>query len=421
MASEAHVTDVYMDFEGYCDRSVVDLGAYKYAEHPSNQVLCLAYSFGLRQEPALWVPDWDAYLDTASEHVLYATPPWGLIDAIKNGARVHAHNAQFEYAIWHGVLHRVRPDLFPKIPFEQFHCTMALAANFSYPLSLDEAGKAVGADYTKDKDGKRLIRKFCMPRRPSKNNPSTRVFPWDDPEDFKNLCEYCVQDVRTETGLLRRLPKRELSSRERRIYELDFKMNRRGVFIDLETVKHIGRMAQKLDAALEKEVGRITEATGGEPLKSSQRVKIMQWARSQEYPLKDYTADTVAECADDPTCPEHVRRVLKIRKQLGKTSVKKYVKMVECTCSDGRARGMVQYHGAQRTGRFAGRLIQVHNLPRGTVKRVHEIADYIKHMDLDDLITLFGNDGDPKFHSVFDVFSSLVRSMITSGAGDVSG
>lgn len=404
--------DIHVDFETYSEANLLDVGAWKYSEHPSTEVLMMAYSFCEAEKPdptvpiKLWHPDLDRdkHLLSLDQDTLYDDPPEDLIEAIRAGGQFHAHNVGMEYAVWHNVLRKRRPDLWPEIPVEQLTCTMALCANFSYPLSLEKAGAAIGGDFTKDNEGKRLIRKFSKPRKPSKNNPSTRVMPWDDPVDFAKFGAYCEDDVRTDMSLMRRLPRQKLSDRERRVFELDFRMNRRGVMIDMTTVQHIKSLALSMSQELEKEVKEIT---GG--FTSGQRDAILQWAADNGYSLPNYQADTVQSAAKDPECPDNVRRVLEIRSELGKTSVKKLDKMTACAGHDHRARGMVQYYGAQRTGRFAGRLIQVHNFPRGSVKGIHEIAPHLKHFDVQDCRTLFDKP--------MEAFSSALRSMVVAGDG----
>lgn len=382
------VSDVYIDFETFCGVSVVDVGAWRYAMDPSCEVLCLAYS--IDDGPIKpWVP---------------GDPlPQELFDAVAKGAKVHAHNAVFEYVIWHIVLK------WPEIPLEQLHCTMALMATFSFPLGLEKGGEAIGAEVQKDKDGKRLLKKFSQNQTSRKKDDYGRVFrilPKDDPEDFRLLVGYCIRDVAAEKSLLKKLPRQTLSKAEHAVYRLDFIMNRRGVRIDTKTVAHVKRLADEWSEKLEAEAEVLT---GG--VKTSQRAGIMAWAESRGYYLRNYQADYVTEVANDPGAPADVRRVMEIRSSLGKTSVTKYSKMLEVVCPDGTAKGMVQYHGAQRTGRFAGRLIQVHNLPRGNYKKTHEVASFVRWLQIIDILLIYD---DP-----MEAFSSMIRSMIISDEGHI--
>ena len=382
------VQDVAIDFETYCDISVKDVGAWRYAMDPSCEVLCLAYSLD-------WGPT-KIWRQGDPE-------PVDLLDAIEDGALVHAWNAVFEYAVWNYV-----QTHWPRLRRSQMRCTMALAAFHSLPLGLEKAGLAVGAKILKDKEGTRLLKKFSQPRKPTKNNPSTRIRPEDDPEDFKKLCDYCVTDVDAEIAIMDKLPLKELPGIEQEVYELDLKINERGVKIDRDAAEAIIRAASQISEMLEEEVGRII-APG---IKSSQRAEVMKWASTEYgYVLENYQADYIRSVIKEPDVPAPVKRVLEIREALGKTSVTKYGKMIECACPDDRVRGSIQYYGAQRTGRFAGRLIQVHNLPRGTVKKIEEIAHYVASMSAEDFLTLFDKP--------MEAFSSLIRSMIVAPEGKV--
>lgn len=377
------MTVVHIDFETYCDISVKDVGAWKYSEHPSCEVLCMAYAIDDR-EPEIWLP--------------HMGPPQFLFDLIAAGATVAAHNAAFELAVWSNATD------WPELPVSQLKCSLALAASFAFPMSLDKCAEALRLPVQKDKNGARLIRKFSTPRRPSKNNPSTRNLPEDFPEEFHDFCEYCRQDVRVERAITQSLPIQDLIPSEKEVWRFDMHMNRRGIRVDVKAVEHIKGLITEYAERLEDEAMRLT---GGST--SSQRAAVLDWVKSRGVDLPDYTADTVREYAERADIPPEVRRVMQIRRALGKTSTSKYAKIAECACDDETVKGMVQYHGAS-TGRFAGRLVQVHNLPRGTVKNVHLIAPYLTSLTIDDMIMLFGDD-------VMEAISSLIRSMFIPSDG----
>lgn len=404
IAGPSAVQDVFIDFETYSHLDVRNVGAWKYSEHGTTEALCLAY----RLDSGPWRV-WSPYFDTLPPDALEALHsrgietvsgdrPEDLIAAVVAGAKVHAHNATFEFAIWHNVLK------WPGLAISQLHCTMALMATFAFPLSLDKGGPAIGATVLKDQEGKRLLRKFSGTRKPSKNNPRIRIRPKDDPADFIALCLYCVRDVQAECALLDRLPRREMSSAEREVFQLDVLMNWRGVRIDVPTVKHIIRLRDDYAQELETKARRIT---GG--IATSQRAAILNWCEDRGYYLKGYTKDDVAEAIADPHCPADVKKVLTIRAELGKASVSKLDKMLEVVGAGNKARGMVQYYGAQRTGRYAGRLVQVQNLPRGAYGFGHLIAPFLRFLTLEDIELAFD---DP-----MELFSSLIRSMILADAG----
>lgn len=381
--------DIHLDFETWNVVSIKDVGAWRYAMDPECEILCAAYS--LDHGPVkLWRQG--------------DPPPQDLCDAIEEGALIHAWNAAFEYA----VLTYAAPAGWPMPRPSQMRCSMALAAFHSLPLSLEKAGAAVGAKILKDKDGTRLLKKFSMPRKPTKANPSTRIRPEDDPEDFEKLCGYCRQDVESELAILRELPLKSLPGIEQSVFELDLRINERGVEIDLEAAHAVIRAADRISEVLEEEVGQII-APG---VKSSQRAVVMEWAELRHgFKLENYQADYIRSVIKQSGVPKPVKRVLEIREALAKTSVTKYAKMVECACPDRRVRGTIQYYGAQRTGRFAGRLLQVHNLPRGSVKGIEQLAEYISSMTAEDFLLIFDKP--------MEAFSSLIRSMIVAPKGKI--
>lgn len=403
-AGPSAVQDIYMDFETFSHLDVRNVGAWKYSEHGTTEALCLAY----RLDTGPWCV-WSPYFDELPPDALEPLHSRGIVTvggdrpeeaiaAVVGGAKVHAHNATFEFAVWHNACG------WPAFAVSQLHCTMALMANFSFPLSLDKGGPAIGATTLKDKEGKRLLRKFSGTRKPSKHNPRIRIRPKDDPADFVNLCLYCVRDVQAECALLDRLPRREMTPSEREVFQLDVLMNWRGVKIDVPTVKHIVRLRDEYAEELEAEARKIT---GG--IATSQRAAILAWCGDRGYHLTSYTKDAVAAAIVDPNCPENVRKVLSIRAELGKSSVSKLDKMLEVVGAGNRARGMVQYYGAQRTGRYAGRLVQVQNLPRGEYGKAFRIAPFLRWLNLADIEMMVD---DP-----MELFSSLIRSMIVADAG----
>lgn len=372
---------VSIDFETFSEVEIKKTGAWRYAQDPSTEVLCMAYSVN-NADPELWLPGqpMPAVLAEADE--------------------IRAWNAGFEIAIWRHVCERLYG--WTKVPLEKFVDSMAVAASFAFPMKLEDAAKAVGSPMLKDAAGKRLLNKFSKPRKPTKTNPSTRLLPSDDPEDFRLLCEYCRQDVRAEQAVVAKLPKMNLSANEQRVWQMDLRANMRGIRVDTKMVDHIIAKAEEHGERLERECEAIT---GG--LRSSQREAILNWAEGVGCPLPGYTAEFVRDSLKEITNPQ-VRRVLEIRQSLSKTSVKKYPAIKACVGFDGRIRGMTVYHGAT-TGRFAGRLVQLQNLPRGTVKKADKLAKYVAALSLDDMSLLVD---DP-----MELFSSLVRSALLPSEG----
>jgi len=373
---------ISIDFETYCDVSVVDVGAWRYAEHPSSEILMMAWSVD-GGEPELWIPGMEF--------------PQRVIDGAESGEEFTAWNAQFEIAMWtHNLTH-----LCP-LP-TNWVCSLSVAASFGLPLALGKCAPALGIPMVKDAAGKRLIRKFSVPRKPTKKNPATRVFPEDDLDDWEKFCDYCRQDVRVENAIIESLPISRLSDFEQQVWELDQRMNARGVKIDIETVIHVQGLINEFFKITE---ARVADLTGG--LKTSQREAILNWCASQGYPLESYTAAVLREAVADEDLPDNVREVLISRQLTGKTSLAKFSKIMETVCGDDTCKGLVQYCGAA-TGRFAGRLIQVHNLPRGNLKYAEVIAGYLKYITLDDCHVIFDN--------IADAFSSMIRPMLIPHIG----
>lgn len=385
------VKDIFVDFETYCEQPIKEVGAWRYGMDKTCEVLCMAYSID-GKPTKIW-------------HPLMDHDPDDLLDAVEAGARFHAWNATFEYVVWNYV--QAARHGWPKLKRGQVRCTMALAAYHSLPLSLEKAGAAVGASVQKDKEGARLLKKFSSPRKPTKNNPSTRIRPEDDPEDFQKLCDYCVTDVDTELAIMDELPLQFLPGIEQSVFELDLKINERGVKVDVDAAEAIIEAAAVIGEELESEAAEIM---GGET-KTSQRAAVMEWAAGQGFELENYQAGYIRELIKRDDLPPKVHRVLEIREALAKTSVTKYGKMVACASFDDHVRGSIQYYGAQRTGRFAGRLLQVHNLPRGTVKGVDSVAMYAAYLKAQDWMLLFDKP--------MEAFSSLIRSMIVAPEGKI--
>jgi DNA polymerase bacteriophage-type len=335
----------FVDFE---TRSCCDLkaaGIAVYAVHPSTEVLCLAYAEG-EKPVSLWTPG--------------MKPPEPLVAAAARGDLFHAHNAMFEFYIWNSLL----TDLgFPVLPIGRWRCTAARAAASALPRDLARAAKALGLVQQKDQDGKRVMMKLSRPRKPTKNNDS----PWHtDPDDFKTLFEYCIQDVQVERAIHNALP--PLTPFEEQLWCIDLAINHRGVLIDTEmaagAVKVWAEHAKRL-------VKRLAEVTGGAVTTGRQIDRMLKWLHSHGVNIADLTAPTVKESLAGEL-PEAAREVLTIRQELSQSSVAKYEAMLAQTVVDDRVRGIHLYCGAERTGRWAGRGIQTQNIPRGELK----INDY---------------------------------------------
>lgn len=333
---------LHLDWE---TRSAVDLktaGLHRYAADHSTGIWCLAWAFS-DGDKGVWKPD--TYF------------PQRVLDHVLNDGKVVAHNAAFERAIWNKVLPRYigKRVFVPPMFIRQQDCTMARCAVLGIPARLEDAGHVLGIEQQKDKAGHANMLVLAKPR---KTHPDGRIEWADTPERLELQYSYCIQDVAAETEIDTKVP--PLSARERLVWELDQKINDRGIMLDVETIRAAGKVVAtektRLDAAL-------SEATGGAVTAVTQAVRLRNWISARGIPCAGLGKDNISAVlrAAREAGDEDVLRALAIRKEGAKSSTAKLAAMLACVCADGRARGLLAYHGAS-TGRWAGRLIQPQNL-----------------------------------------------------------
>lgn len=330
------------DFE---TRSAVDLkkaGVYKYALHPSTGIWCLSWRFGAEPK-ATWLPGQPF--------------PQRVIDHVARGGAFVAHNALFERMIWNLVLSRYVPGL-PLLTAAQMDCTMARAYAVALPGPLEMLAPLVVPGMQKDMEGNALMKKMMKPRHVATSGIITW---WDEPEKIERIVTYCEQDVEAETGVDARVP--HLSERERRIWDLDQRINDRGVRIDRHLV---GRAIELVGEAQVDVNQRMTEVTGGAVTTVGQTARIVAFLNSRGVhctSMKKGGHDELlmlCDLIDDPVAAEVVR----LRRDGYKSSTAKLPAMLACANdADDRMRGLLAYH-ATTTGRWAGRLVQPQNFPR---------------------------------------------------------
>lgn len=368
--------------------SSVDLGAcglHKYMESEDFEILLIGYSF-----------------DGGPVRVHDCTQPgcWprDLLDALTDPAVTKtAWNAPFEMQAlkrWTG----------EEMPPEQWSDTMIMALEMGLPGSLAGAGAALGLpeDQLKDPIGKSLIQYFSKPCRPTKTNGGrTRNLPQHDPEKWKLYIEYNRQDVVTEMAIRKKLL--PLVDSEQALWCLDQRMNDHGVRIDLPMVRKIVDFDTRKRAELAQEAKDLTGLNNPNSL-----AQLKPWLTDQGVPVGTLRKDDL-DMLLRQDLPADVRRVLEIRKALGKTSTAKYGTMLDATCADGRLRGILQFYGANRSGRWAGRIVQTHNLARNSLPDLELARQLTARGDFDTLETLFG---EPAF-----VFSELVRTAFIPSPG----
>ena len=393
------------DYETYSEADLKEIGAYEYSAHPSTDILCAAWRTGTREElPAAKTQFWDPSERTEGSSLS------GLYSALMDpNVILVAHNAFFEQCITRNVfatkyMYSKKAALQSLGP-ERWLCTAALAAALAMPRKLEKAALALKLPVQKDMGGRALMLKWCKPRRVSKSNPKRRH---DDPAELKRLIDYCVTDVDTQVELFLRVP--PLAPFERKVWEVDQKINMRGFQVDRPVIQKVLDM---IDLEVEELNRETLELTGGEVETVNRVAAVRAWLRDRcDFEVDSLAKDVLAEVlAGDIPSPE-ARRLLEIRAQLSKTSNAKYGKFKLHSETDGRCRDGFLYHGAS-TGRWAAGGTQPHNFPRGTFKNL-DIDLAAKTLSTGDLEWVRFLYQDP---SAF--FSSCLRGMIVAPKGRV--
>lgn len=387
-----------IDIETYSDRDIADTGAYAYAESPVFSILLIGYMFDDEKEPTVIDLGGIQSVEEATDYIELMYPEF--LEALHDPEVLKtAYNANFERTCLAHYWGTMEP--------EQWLCTMVLASTLGLPRSLEEAGKALGLEEDKQKlaTGKALIQYFCKPCKPTRaNGGRTRNMPWDAPEKWKLFKEYNGQDVVAERAIYNRLKKYRPTDFEQRLWNWDQKMNDRGVLLDIPFVKGILEYDQK---NREKLLAEAQELTGLSNPNSLPQLK--QWLNDNGLPMQSVTKETLEAALSLQYLPDNVRRMLVIRKNLGKTSTAKYQAMMDAVCDDHRLRGILQFYGANRTGRWAGRIVQVHNLPQNKFEDIDYARELAAEGRYEDMEVLFG---DLPF-----VFSQLIRTAFIAPEG----
>lgn len=366
-----------LDLETYSSAPLPRCGMYRYCDAPDFEILLFSYAFD--DEPIQTI-------DLASGDVL----PQEVISVLEDPSIIKfAYNAQFERVCLSRYLgHWLDPH--------QWRCTMVMAAYLTLPGRLADAAVALGTTEKKMEEGKDLIRYFSAPCKPTKTNGGrTRNLPTDAPEKWAVYRQYNAQDVETERAIRKALEKYPLPEQEWELYALDQQINDRGVRVDKKLVKN----AIAVDAVFAQAAyQRAKELTGLENPGSVNQLKA--WLADQDMPMESLARKIVQEKAAQTN--GIVAELLNLRLELSKTSVKKYEAMARCVCRDGRVHGLLQFYGANRTGRWAGRLVQAQNLPQNHLPDLDLAREIVKTGDEELLDTLFA--------SVPGTLSELIRT-----------
>jgi len=368
---------IVIDFETRSNANLKKTGAWRYGEDPSTEVLCLGYCVE-NEPPQLWIPGEEmpeVFSNPQSQNFI-------------------AHNVLFEKAIWRNVM--VKDHGWPDIPEENWTCSAAMAAALALPRSLKDAGFVMGLDKQKNEAGHRMMLKLCKPKIGQTK--------WDTkPEDFKTLFEYCLDDIHAGRELYLKL--RELSDSEREIWQLDQKMNLRGVHIDRDLVEAaVGLSSEYVDRLNKK----LTILTRGAVKKASEIAKMTDWINTQKVSLKSIAKEPLADALKSDDLPPQVREVLQIRQDIGRTSTAKYSTILEALCSDGRLRNLLVYHGAS-TGRWAGQGVQPQNFPKRYDGDAEQCIRILKKRDLEGFQLCYPN--------VMETLSQILRGVFVATPG----
>ena len=365
------------DIESFSDVDLVKCGVYAYADSPAFEILLFAYSFDGGETQII---------DLAQGEKLPAEVEEAIFDV---SVTKTAYNANFERTCLSKYFGRY-------IPPESWHCSAVQAAMLALPRSLEDVGRVLGLDEQKMKEGKELIRYFCVPCKPTKaNGGRTRNLPCHAPEKWELFKTYCKRDVEVEKSIRRKLHNFPIPESEMELYRLDQRINDRGVLVDMGLVKQAIACER-----LHKEVvtKRAYELTGLENPNSVAQLKgwLGDMGMEAESLSKKAVADMIAETDGE------VEELLRLRLLMAKTSVKKYEAMERSACSDGRVHGMLMFYGANRSGRWSGKNVQIQNLPKNDIPDLELARNLVKQGRFEDIELLY--DSTP------NVLSELIRT-----------
>lgn len=374
-----------IDIETFSDVDLVKCGVYTYTESPNFEIILFAYAFDSEEVKIVDLSSGEKILDEVIETIKSK-------DVIKI-----AFNAQFERVC-------LSKHLGVKLDASSWQCTAVQSAMLGLPLSLEGVGAVLNLQELKIKEGKELIRFFSVPAKPTKSNGErTRNLPSHAPEKWKRFKTYCIRDVEVERSIREKLKNYPVSSREQELYILDQKINDRGVLVDLKLVRN----ATACDIAYRD--AAISEAKRISGLENPNSVtQIKDWLLEQGHEVESLSKKAVKEMIKETE--GSVERFLELRSKLSKTSIKKYEAIERSVCQDNRVRGLLQFYGANRTGRWAGRLVQVQNLPQNHLTDLELARTLLKNKRFEDLEMLF--------ESVPNLLSELIRTAFIPKAGN---
>lgn len=404
--------DLFIDIETYSSVDIKSCGSYKYIESPDFEILLVGFAF---DDEDVQVIDLASGEDLPDYFVEALTDP---------NVRKHAHNAVFERTAFR----RIGYD----VPASQWYCTMVKAAYCGLPLGLDQVSKVLDLKDKKLDTGKALIKYFSCPCAPTKiNGGRTRNLPCHNPEKWRLYKTYNKYDVLSEREIHNLLKRFEIPKSERVNYVLDQTINDRGVLVDIELAESAVAVNEEYSERLFKESQRLTGLDNPNSLPQLKNWYRVNKSRSIAVRLTKKDRELIKSPAgelydpnEQPMTAEAVSFLLKLdavqadrelvtvlenRQKLGKSSVKKYYAMLNCAMSDNRARGLFQFYGANRTGRWAGRLLQLQNLTKNHEANIDIPRDLVRARDLEMVELLYGD--------ATDILSQLVRTTLVAPEG----
>lgn len=396
------IRELSIDLETFSDREIKKCGVYKYAESGNFEILLFGVS----------VNEGDVVVyDLACGDVL----PEEIVDALVDDTVIKwAFNATFERVCLSYWIKRHYPEKFKSygVPEDtvgnylnpaSWRCSMIWSAYMGLPLSLEAVGAVLRLEDQKMKEGKDLIRYFCMPCSPTKSNGGrTRNLPTDAPDKWRIFKSYNKRDVEVEMGIKEKLHKFPVPDFVWDEYHLDQQINDRGILIDLQLVNNAIAFDERSKGEIASEMQSMTDIEN-----PNSTVQVKAWLADHGLETDTLGKKAVAELIKK--APENLAEVLSLRQQLAKSSVKKYQAMQNSACNDGRSRGMFQFYGANRTGRWAGRLIQLQNLPQNHMKDLAEARELVRQGDYE-AMSLFYDD-------IPDTLSQLIRTAFIAKPG----
>ena len=379
-----------IDLETYSDVNLKKAGLYRYVQSPAFEILLFAYSFDGAPTQVI---------DMAQGEEI----PMKVIHALTDPQCLkHAYNAAFEW-------YCLSKYMGAQLPPAQWRDTMLHGLYAGYTAGLDATGRALGIPEDKQKltTGKALIRYFCVPCKPTKaNGGRTRNYPRHDPEKWELFKTYNGQDVVAEMEIERRLSVFPVPDFVQKQWETDLLINARGVAVDMDFCEGALELGKTIRAQLTDEAVQLSGLQNPNSVK-----QLARWLSAETGDdITTLRKETIKELLGRDNA-DHVQRMLEIRQELGKTSTKKYDAIEAAVCDDGRVRGLLQFYGANRTGRWAGRLVQVQNLPRTYTEPLEFARELVKGRKLDALRTVYGSPN--------DTLSQLIRTAFVAAPGNV--